>query len=574
MSFESWEPALLADGSPSREQKSKQQSMRQNLRQVWMEAAHMPVWNIVFHAAVAGLADLPDLPDKPDADDAGHSPRQRDSDRNPSTPPLVKSVIIDLDTPPEQQTKGATKKIQQVGECRPALGFGRPAPVPALLIAPGMKAPSDGEESEGEELRSDLLPAKVTSGGQSKSTSHHTRSCKKRGPKSEDETKLEYVRQYMVSIKATSYLWTHVRSALAKKFQKKGMGVCPVGGYVRLMRVLASGCLDDLKCDACKEFLARFEFNLEACLGKAEVAAKAQEPKEEVKTELCEADPFAYAKAQYPIIELLKPDTEGKDYGYRCRVCCSGKQPKGKVGDLKFATVKAVKYFLDSHLQGNTHKHNVATFGDQLRAQISQAEVKNAKEDKVDVQSSTKQEEEEKVDDQSSTQRDKVAAQSSTQQVIECEALDTSDPRMRLYHTHSAEVSLWVKHASRGLRPGEPKHDYDLKRDKTGSFYTIIRHKACVPKEAVTEPLGRPMCLKCMSFFKRPWIIQKAMAFALKYWLAKVLRSRLFCSAQVQEQLLARVRATQFYRRRQTTVDVYLDPEQTSNAALRHKLLE
>ena len=150
---------------------------------------------------------------------------------------------------------------------------------------------------------------------------------------------------------------------------------CAAGGFKVLRETLVTG--KKTTCSTCGALLAEHQPNeedLETQLRTdsssapwsdvqpaqpKDLSTKDVQPDQPEDAAPVDLDPFAFAKAQAPIIQLLPPGTFSKRFPYQCTICCSKKSPNGKVGELSEAKANTVKHFLQKHLLSTTHVNNL-----------------------------------------------------------------------------------------------------------------------------------------------------------------------------------------------------------------------
>ena len=165
---------------------------------------------------------------------------------------------------------------------------------------------------------------------------------------------------------------------------------CPDGGFLSLQTDLASS--KPLKgCPACDSMLKQAKFDqadldklindflangaitkAKTCKGpkldidaadKNEDGADKLEDGENAKATVqdkvaAREESLEYLKQFAGVIELLPPGTAGKKVPFRCLLCQTRSQPNGKVLELSQLRPHTVQYFVEKHLNCNSHKKN------------------------------------------------------------------------------------------------------------------------------------------------------------------------------------------------------------------------
>jgi hypothetical protein len=596
------DPSLPQDVTP--EALVDQQQIRENLKSLWLGAARMQVWQYLFRMTMFPehqVSQEPHLPEPPSPPPSGKNTAGVKVE--PLTPERTSKVadFIDLDTPP---SGGRIDKVIRAGQCRPAADFGQAPPKDFLLFPAGSK--------EGRALRKtgrkrqlpeqcrleakpdgdDMSDAADIECDDQRPSRKSQRTCKTYVP-SQDEVTLAKAKEYLFLIGATHYKHKSVHSRMSKDRGSKGTGVCKNGGYMFLSVMLFKGSHPERTCSPCKALLDECLFSYEDMRNSLATVNKEPDPLKSEDDELptatvaksdsktaeavkCDSEtkleseakldpdgqsPFDYVMKFYPVIELLPAGSHGRTFPFRCNVCRSTSQPQGKIGELGLAKAKSVKYFLDSHVQGRTHKANVALYAEELRMGWVRVALKSAKAEDEDKC---------KLDLNDQPDVPKIVGK------VHCDAIDTSDPRCRLWHTHASEIYLWVLHSAMSATIGNTTdhHSYNSTRDQQGHPVSIIRHMACRRECKPGMLEGRNVCDPCLTLMKKPWQIGKSITFSQKYWIALLVNARLLGTKAAAIEVEDRIRATKMYLRFRETMDKFLDPAVTSTHQLLAKVRE
>lgn len=195
----------------------------------------------------------------------------------------------------------------------------------------------------------------------------------------------------------------------------KKVNHCGNGGYVSIQRTMMSMVVSPegrtatfTPCKACEEMMEVFGFDRDAMEQFVEAyatdisreknpnsdtqpednqqpsntnkkikkgkAAKATEEGEDApdaeEEEEEEADPFAFARALYPVIQLLEPGEFGKAFPYRCTICKTKTWPEGKVGDCVEAKASSVKFFVAQHINCISHQNKLKLIQEREEAKL------------------------------------------------------------------------------------------------------------------------------------------------------------------------------------------------------------
>ncbi len=442
-------------------------------------------------------------------------------------------IVIDLDTPPAAPPD-KTELPSRIGQSRGA--YGKPKPASSVLLRagadPASLEPSNqeadasvGVKVKKEKVENEEAEEKIDGTGQ---RSSHIRSCRKR-VKSPSDVFAEQCDGYLQSIgfRCNEFVSCHARTAATRGV--KGTGICCGGGYAKVRAHLRQGIIPT-QCEACKLQLRRCKFDLAAmrCAGNAREDFVDKDMEQEVPKLEDDLDMFSYVKKFSPIIRLLEPEALGEGFSFQCTVCKTRRQPQGKISQIVGSKAANIKYYIDSHIGGQTHQQKM-----------------NAH---LEAQSQTKDEAECKKDPTLKEDPDAV------QERVPCEAISTGDPSAQLLHTHKGECELWAKFAKLDFSIATQKHAYELRMN--GDL--IIRSGSC-EKMCTSRPgEQRQICRCCLSVVAGRSVLKKVIDFALSYWLALILHARLFLPKADVNEHMSDLKLTMLHQRYKEQVDKYL----------------
>ncbi|CAK9003093.1 ZnF_CDGSH domain-containing protein [Durusdinium trenchii] len=187
-------------------------------------------------------------------------------------------------------------------------------------------------------------------------------------------------------------------------------------------------------------------------------------------------DPFAYAKAQAPTIELLPPGQHGKKFPYRCTLCVTKTWPEGKVGDCCAAKTSTVKHFISQHINSQTH---------QMRL--------------------------------------KRQSQEAPAVEVDCEGLPISDAELAGHlYTWRTDFTHWAGMASFGKYA---KHTYWYVASED-SWY--IRAQGCSKRCEYVNTRNHQCCKECIALGSAHSVVRSVARFSVKFFSARLLCARLF----------------------------------------------
>lgn len=355
------------------------QTTRSCLKGMWEEVKDVGNWQHFFLAMYSDVALGPTTPKK-------------------SKKKAEEPVCIDLRTPPEKPKGKVTKRVDETK----AVPFAEKPPSSPTLKVPGQKnmenlmdpgvpdldayvevqkqkVPEDSgskvppasfsEGSKGDANVQSDLQGEMDEGsddggieqfGKNRKT-RRTRECKKR-TKTKALLELQALKGCLARYGMTyaTFQTFHIRMATVKK-----AATCEIEGWQPFCRSLQAK--KEPLCKICVEFLRLHKVEMEeiervlAGVG-LEVAVppppmpppteKAEQP-EDSGYEVC----TKYVRERDPDIELIIQGAPGDQaiLRYRCRVCRTKGQPKGKVNLLGKPVMKRIKYLLDRHLESDFH---------------------------------------------------------------------------------------------------------------------------------------------------------------------------------------------------------------------------
>ena len=317
-------------------------------------------------------------------------------------------------------------------------------------------------------------------------------------------------------------------SAMVKKVDKSI--TCPDGGFLKLQEHLLSQV--DVNCEICLRLLKSTNFSQAALDALLAVPSGAEIPAEEPvdapdegppgagesgRAEPDPAEPAAefdwqeYVGQFAGIIELLPPGSFGKTLPYRCKVCRSRRWPTGRVGDLCHTRETTLKHFLHRHLDCNSHQANLKKHQG-LGPGVESAE----------------------AEDDSAT--------------IACQGIFLDDPTTaRSLHHFQAEVELWLSMSNPDESPNG-KHEY--KKVQVGDVKKWhVRSSRCL-KEMQSKSHGArpPVCAECFQLGAGDSIVRCAQRYAVKFYAAELLSSRLFQGEVGGQETFDRLSQTSLYK--------------------------
>eukprot|EP00434_Breviolum_minutum_P026649 symbB.v1.2.023553.t1/scaffold2162.1/size87430/2 len=214
-------------------------------------------------------------------------------------------------------------------------------------------------------------------------------------------------------------------------------------------------------------------------------------------------DPFAFAKAQAPIIQLLPPGTFSKRFPYQCTICCSKKSPNGKVGELSEAKANTVKHFLQKHLLSTTHVNNL--------------------------------------------QKQKPILISEN---VKCEGLCISDASVAGHlYDYQAEFAMWCEFSN---LEEHAKHEYWHAASES-TWY--VRSWNCQGKTFRVQSRGKQVCNNCLELGKAHSILRSVVRFCKKFYAAEMLAAKMFQGDDGIQETRDRIAAGAVYRNFRKTID-------------------
>lgn len=266
----------------------------------------------------------------------------------------------------------------------------------------------------------------------------------------------------------------------------------------------------------------------EASLGAAELPESSEPPpppvkKSRPKTKLTEEELQEEEKAciefigKMKVLEILQPGTCGKKVPLRCKVCKSSGQPNGKVFECHRMIRQDVEHWVDQHLRGTTH---MAAF-DRWRA----------------------------AGEPSGMEVEQPVLDDAPLAPCEGASLTHGDERLSSF---KVEFKLWASHSKLSSALSKHQYKYNLASEEL-----LLYHSNCSKFVRSTSHSDgqRAVCRSCSSGPHILTSVKNMIRFCTKYWLAKVLHSRLFRSDEAREQLLEELTSTNLYRMHKANID-------------------
>lgn len=294
---------------------------------------------------------------------------------------------------------------------------------------------------------------------------------------------------------------------------------CAAGGFKVLQQTLVTG--KKTTCSTCEALLAEHQFNAEDLETQLrtdsssapwsdvqpaqpkDLSTKDVQPDQPEDAAPVDLDPFAFAKAQAPIIQLLPPGTFSKRFPYQCTICCSKKSPNGKVGELSEAKANTVKHFLQKHLLSTTHVNNL--------------------------------------------QKQKPILISEN---VKCEGLCISDASVAGHlYDYQAEFAMWCEFSN---LEEHAKHEYWHAASES-TWY--VRSWNCQGETFRVQSRGKQVCNNCLELGKAHSILRSVVRFCKKFYAAEMLAAKMFQGDDGIQETRDRIAAGAVYRNFRKTID-------------------
>ena len=290
-------------------------------------------------------------------------------------------------------------------------------------------------------------------------------------------------------------------------------GCCTDGGFPDLRDRLRTN--REIKCKSCISFLKHYGITVEDA--QRAVDGDPQEQKEpqpenadglpEDRAEAAEGqtDGIDEEQAIQDLMKTYEPhivlvegnNRKGYEWGYRCKLCCTLKQPNGKINSLVKRKLSYVKHYLAQHVDCPTHRTNLAKW-----------KLENEKQGE-----------------------DVGAEQAEAAEKTLCQGLSVGDDEHGSLHHYFAEYRLWASYANFACKQSKHKYWCDLSQNKY-----FIKHEKC--KGILDMPDGLQPCSVCR-ILAEPRKVQRAVVrFIFKYHAARLLHAKFFLTElEVQEMI-------------------------------------
>ena len=322
----------------------------------------------------------------------------------------------------------------------------------------------------------------------------------------------------------------------------KKVTYCKGGGYKKLMHLLLED--KEVECSICKQLFERFKFSrddfgkkVEESLAdnlnkepqdpergaEHEQAEQAEEdedvmvgsliPKSQRKkrVENQDAEITEWMKNFEPHIKLLPPGSYGKKVPYQCALCTTPSWPEGRVGECDEYRLGSIKYFIGKHVLNETHKRKLRQHDGEVEPEF----------------------------------QDEVRTCSGF--VVE------QDFEGNTLRNYNEEVAMWAKMTNLNEHA---RHNYTQNASE-GTWK--IQSSKCMKEYKASPGSDTPACQKCVELAGRKGIIRHIIRFMIKYWGAQYLSNKLFQGKAAVDELMRRIKETNFYKEYHARVTPVLD---------------
>eukprot|EP00435_Cladocopium_sp_Y103_P048643 s210_g14.t1 len=479
----------------SDQSQAEQVELRSSLKQLWLDHQNDPTWQVLFHCMNPEIAEM-------------------------ATPPKkAKNNKKELDITPPRPDDPNPKRAR-VGECRPVPSLAPPEKEPVELRPPCSKAAPTFLEPEIPDLAEaieekfdkdqkamDLRDYLAEDEGPNPNfaKSSHARSCRSR-QMSKHEKQLDNLTTWFAHKGVTYQRWL---SAHRDKRTLKKAWACDHQGWKKVLERLAAG--NELTCQVCKSVFDRADVNLDKIEdvlcddggGPEEAAGNTKEqeflgtehliaPKVRIGNDLAQC--LKLIDKLGPVNQIFREGENNTRLLFRCRLCVTKQQPKGKVNVLGPPIYEKILHFLGQHIRSRTHQQKLSfVLGlDEKKRAPGEPEFENTEPEQVKVK-----------------------------KTCQGYCVTAPDSGGTLCH-YPEEFRLWLTHNNFASK--FTKHEYTT-NFTAGHWY--VRHHECLEDDI--QP-GMSCCWKCKTLGDPKKVQRNMLRFIIKYHAAHLLSKRLFCA--------------------------------------------